>query len=243
MDSQKYWRRRQLEREQKWHELTTAELRKLKRYYKKSCAEIEKEIAALYAKFARENALPPEEARRLIRGKEFKQWRFTIEEYVKRSQLDATVLRELNTLAMRSRISRLEAIHATTLMELADLSERLHETMDAHLARAYLDTYYRNMYDFHKTIGLSTPPGQLDAKRVESVLQTAWIGRNYSARIWSNRTKLAHEIKRTMITAIHRGSSIQQLGKAKMLRHFMPVAAARSSLILTRRKVNVTPVT
>ena len=214
MDSQAYWQRRQLERERKWHELTTSELRTLKRFYQKSCAEIEKEIAALYAKFARENALPPEEARRLIRGREFKQWRFTLEEYVRRSKLDPKILRELNTLAARSRISRLEAIHATTLMELADLAERLQETMDAHLARAYLDTYYRNLYDFHKTVGLITPPAQLDAKRVESVLQTAWVSKNYSERIWNNRTKLVREIKQTMLTAIHRGSSIQQLSKA-----------------------------
>ena len=70
------------------------------------------------------------------------------------------------------------------------------------------------MYDFHKTIGLSTPPNAVDAKRVESVLQTAWVGKNYSSRIWANQAKLANELEATMLQAIHRGSSIQQLSKA-----------------------------
>ena len=122
-------------------------------------------------------------------------------------------MRELNTLAMRSRISRIEAIHGRTLIELAELSEKLQETDDAHLYRAYVENYYQNVYDYHRTIGLPQPPASLDAKRVESVLRTAWSGKNYSARIWANRSKLAKEIQRSMMTAIHRGSSIQQLSK------------------------------
>ena len=213
MNSQEYWRRRQIEREKKWHDLTTAELKSLKKYYISAGKEIEKEIALLYAKFARENALPPEEARKLIRGAEFKQWRMTLKEYVAKSKADPKLLRELNTLAMRSRISRIEAIHGRTLIELAELSERLQETADAHFYRAYVENYYQNVYDYHKTIGLPQPPASLDAKRVESILQTAWSGKNYSARIWANRSKLTKEIQRSMMTAIHRGSSIQQLSK------------------------------
>ena len=114
---------------------------------------------------------------------------------------------------MRSRISRIEAIHGRTLIELAELSEKLQETADSLFFKNYSEYYYENMYDYHRTVGLPNPPASLDAKRVESVLQTAWSGKNYSARIWANRTKLTKEIQRSMMTAIHRGSSIQQLSK------------------------------
>ncbi|MBE8952799.1 MAG: minor capsid protein [Quinella sp. 1Q7] len=194
--------------------MTTEELRKLKRYYVKAAADIERDIAALYAKYATENGLSMTAARKLIRGDEFKSWRLTLEEYVRKSKVDPKILRELNTLTARSRISRLEALHARTLMETIDLAERLQEAADAHLARAYLETYYGNLYDFHKTIGLSTPPNAVDAKRVESVLQTAWVGKNYSSRIWANQARLANELEATLLQAIHRGSSIQQLSKA-----------------------------
>ena len=214
MDSQAYWAKRQLEREARWHDLTTTELRKLKRYYVAAAADIERDVAALYAKYADENGLSMAAARKLIRGSEFKSWRMTLQEYVAASKADPKILRELNTLAMRSRISRLEALHARTLMATIDLAERLQEAADAHFARAYLDTYYGNLYDYHKTVGLYTPPNAVDAKRVESVLQTAWLGKNYSSRIWANRAKLARELQATILQAIHRGSSIQQLSKA-----------------------------
>ena len=214
MDSQAYWAKRQLEREARWHDLTTTELRKLKRYYVAAAADIERDVAALYAKYADENGLSMTAARKLIRGSEFKAWRMTLQEYVAASKADPKILRELNTLAMRSRISRLEALHARTLMATIDLAERLQEAADAHFARAYLDTYYGNLYDYHKTVGLYTPPNAVDAKRVESVLQTAWLGKNYSSRIWTNRAKLGRELQATILQGIHRGSSIQQLSKA-----------------------------
>ena len=213
MNSQAYWRRRQIEREQKWHDLTTAELKKLKRYYERAASEINKEIAALYGRYAHENKLAPEEARKLIRGEEFRQWRMTLLEYVEKSKLDKRLLRELNTLTMRSRISRLEALHGQTLMELASLSERTEQFMDAQLYRAYVEYYYEQLYDYHRTVGLPSPPVAVNGKHVEEVLKTAWSGQNYSARIWKERGRLAREIERSITTAIHRGSSVKQLSK------------------------------
>ncbi len=46
MTHEEYWMRRQLEHEARWHELTTTELRKLKRYYVKATADIERDVAA-----------------------------------------------------------------------------------------------------------------------------------------------------------------------------------------------------
>ncbi len=46
MTHEEYWTRRQLEHEARWHELTTTELRKLKRYYVKATADIERDVAA-----------------------------------------------------------------------------------------------------------------------------------------------------------------------------------------------------
>lgn len=213
MNAHDYWLRRQLEREKHWHELTTAELKYIKKYYKESLYEIQREAEALYGKFARENHLPLEEARRLLRGEEFRQWRMSLLEYVKESRADAKVLRELNTLAMRSRINRLDALHAKTLMELADLSLKLHSAADSLFFRAYAEYYYENLYDLHKSIGLYMPPTSIDRKRIEAVMQTAWSGKNYSARIWANQTKLAKELRATVLRAVHRGDSVRQLSK------------------------------
>jgi len=212
MDSKRYWRKRQLEREKHWYDLTTAKLNdEVRIYYQQSLEKIQRDIAALYARFGAENKLSPAEARRLIRGDEFTVWRMTLEEYVKAAKGDSAILKELNTLAMRSRISRFEALHARTLMELADLCEKLERFEDAFQYRAYIANYYGNLYDIHKQYGLSTPPVAVDKNQAEKVVRTAWSGANYSKRIWKNGAKLESAIKETMLTAIHRGASIQKL--------------------------------
>lgn len=212
MDSRNYWRRRQLEREQHWYDITTQKLNdEVKLYYQQSLDKIQRDIAALYARFGTENKLSPAEARRLIRGDEFKVWRMTLEEYVKAAKGDSAILKELNTLAMRSRISRFEALHARTLMELADLCEKLNQFEDAFQYRAYIANYYGNLYDIHRQYGLSTPPVAVDKNQAEKVIRNTWSGANYSTRIWKNGAKLEGAIKDTMLTAIHRGTSIQKL--------------------------------
>ncbi len=212
MKKENYWRERAIEREQHWNDMATRELReKVKQYYEQTLDKIQRDVAALYAKYAGENGLTMTEARRLIRGDEYKVWRMTLEEYVKAARNDSAILRELNTLAMRSKISRYEALHARTLMEIADLCDKLEKFEDSFQYRAYVANLYGNLYDIHKQYGLVTPPVAVDKKQAEKVIRTAWSGNNYSTLIWKNGTKLERAIETTILTAIHRGLSIQKL--------------------------------
>ena len=214
MENKRYWRDRAIEREQHWYDLTTQALNEeVKLYYQHSLEKIQRDIASLYARFGAENKLSPAEARRLIRGDEFKVWRKTLEEYVQAANNDSAILKELNTLAMRSRISRFESLHARTLMEIADLCEKLNQFEDSFQYRAYLANYYGTLYDIHRQYGLSTPLVAVDKNQAEKVIRTAWSGANYSSRIWKNGEKLGREIKQVMLTAVHRGTSIQKLSK------------------------------
>lgn len=207
-----YWEKRALEREQHWYDLTTAELdEKIKRYYEQSLEAIQRDIEALYGRYATENGLTMLEARRLIRGKEYKRWRMTLEEYVKAARNDSEILKELNTLAMRSRITRLEKLMSETLMELDELCEKTNDFLTSFLSRVYYDNYYKSLYDLHRKAGLKEPPVKVDSEQVGKVIRTAWSGANYSTRIWANGTKLASSIEEMMKVAIHRGISTKKL--------------------------------
>jgi len=118
-----------------FHEIASKDLsQEIKKYYLSSLSKIQKEIAAFYAQYAKENQLTMQETRRLFRGEEFKLWRMELKDYVKKSKASSEILKELNTLAMRSRITRLEALHARTLMEVADLCEKLNEKENVSIA-------------------------------------------------------------------------------------------------------------
>lgn len=214
MSTNEELKRRAVEREKRWQNIAGRELdEKVKLYFEQSLEEIQRDIAALYARYADKNGLSMSEARRLIRGDEFKVWRMTLEEYVKAAKTDSEILKELNTLAMRSRISRLEALHARTMMEIADLSEKLIQFEDAFQYRAYVANYYGTLYDIHKEVGLSIPPMAVDKHRVELAIKTAWSGMNYKGIILRNGSQLEKELRQTILTAVHRGSSIQKLSE------------------------------
>ena len=169
----------------------------------------------LYARFANDNGLDMVEAQRLLMGQEYRTWRMDIEDYVKEIQAngDNELLRELNTLAMRSRITRLDKLYADTLVEIGKLSKDVRAAMDKFLPSAYKDFYYHDLYDIGQKRGLIHPVSRVDAETLENVIRTPWSGKNYSARIWKNGEKLAETIQRTVTAGMHRGCSADELAR------------------------------
>lgn len=215
MDSEAYWAKRSEEREAAWQLKSRETLEKeLAAYYEASLDHIQRNIDALYGRFAKDNALPMEEARKLLTGKEYRTWRMSLEEYV--AQIDAgdkMLERELNTLAMRSRISRLDKLYSETLMELDGLGRKMRDRMDGFLGDAYKDNYYRGLYEIGH-VGKTLPAiSQVDSKSVEAVLRTPWSGKNYSARIWKNQKQLAQVIQDEVVASVHRGDDVRKISR------------------------------
>lgn len=156
MNSEKYWAKRAEEREAAWNRKCRETVEKeLARYYQDSLEKIQNDMAALYGRYANENKLSMADVRKLIAGSEYKTWRMSLEEYVAKikTSKDEGLLRELNTLAMRSRISRLDKLYGDTLKELDKLGRSANGAMDEFLGGAYKDNYYQGLFEIGRKIG------------------------------------------------------------------------------------------
>ena len=123
--NEEYWEERAIKREAYWNKQSREKIEKgLTVQYRKTARNIIDDIAALYGRFADENGLSVKDAEALIHGREFKEWRMSLEEYTALAETDNAVLKELNTLAMRSRITRLEKLYGETLKELYKLGSK-----------------------------------------------------------------------------------------------------------------------
>ena len=221
--AESYWERRSIELEEKWNTRSRETVEKeLAAYYSQALQHIQKDIEALYGTFSKDNKVSMTEARKILQGDEYRVWRMDIKDYIRELEKLAAagavsksneLLRELNTLAMRSRITRLDKLYAETLAELGRLAGKTEAGMDKFLTDAYKDGYYRNLYEIGKKAGLKSMPSKVDSSKVENVLRTPWSGKNYSQRIWGNDAKLGERIKETITQGIHRGSSIGQLSR------------------------------
>ena len=148
---------------------------------------------------------------------------------------DKELEKELNVLAMRSRITRLDKLYAETLVEIAKLDQETRDKISEFLPSAYRDFYYHTLYDIGQRRGLDGAVSQVDSEQIEKVLRTPWSGKNYSARIWKNGRKLAQTIRDVTVQAVHRGSSIPALSQQVSQR--MGVGY-RQSVRLVRTELN-----
>lgn len=207
-----YWEKRNIEREAALTKKSRETIEKeLATQYARSLQAIKTQINALYGRFSSQNGLSIAEGKKLLTGDEYRIWRMDMEEYLSQIKAgDKGLLKELNTLAMRTRISRLEKLYGETLKEIDSLGRDVSDRMRNFLTDAYNDGYYHNAYDMGKT-GILLSTKMLEPRNIEAVLRTPWSGKNYSQRIWSNGRKLATTLKNTIFNGVHRGISVEKM--------------------------------
>lgn len=215
MGADSYWARRSTEREEEWNKKSQETVEKeLAAQYERSAQRIQANIEQLYGKFANDNGISIAEAKKLINGPEFRTWKKDVEEYMKeyKETGNPKTLLELNTLSMRSRISRLDKLYGDTLIEIDKLGQKTNASITGFLKSAYIDNRLHSAYELAKR-GQGPLGVAVDNKHVESVLRTPWSGKNYSTRIWDNFDKLSKTIKDVVVSNVHRGTSVEKLAK------------------------------
>lgn len=215
MGADSYWARRSTEREEEWNKKSQETVEKeLAAQYERSAQRIQANIEQLYGKFANDNGISIAEAKKLINGPEFRTWKKDVEEYMKeyKETGNPKTLLELNTLSMRSRISRLDKLYGDTLIEIDKLGQKTNASITGFLKSAYKDNRLHSAYELAKR-GQGPLGVAVDNKHVENVLRTPWSGKNYSTRIWDNSDKLSKTIQDVVVSNVHRGTSVEKLAK------------------------------
>ena len=214
MTAEEYWQHRNIEREAAARKLSEQTIEKeLSRLYRRSLRAIQKEIDALYGRFSAQNGVSISEARKLIASDEFQDWRMDISDYVSEIERtgDSKLLLELNTLAMRSRINRLDELHSVVLREVDNLARKQSTTMDIFLGSQYKEGFLQSAFDIRKYV--PNVPVHLSNDDVKAALRTQWSGKNYSERIWGNADKLASVLKQEVVNGLHRGTDVRTMAR------------------------------
>ncbi len=187
----------------------------LKKAYKKAKNEIEKEIASLFIKYAKDNKLTYAEASKMLTGKEFREWKMDLKGYMEviKYNADDRLLIELNTLASRSRISILEEKLYQIDKYINELYETSYKSTESFLKSSITDTYYQNIFTVHKYLEVGASFSLVDDKLIREVLAARWLGSNYSERIWINRDKLKIVIRDSITDMIIRGQGAKEVAK------------------------------
>lgn len=181
----------------------------LEKEYKKAIKNIENEIRLLYEKYGKDNNLSFYEVNKNLMSNEFKEWRMDLKDYMKLIEEtgDSELLLELNTLAMRSRTSRLEEMLYQCDKHLNTLAFNQEKQIQLVFEETIKNTYYTDIFNNHKFIGVGTSFSIVDDKLIREVISVPFFGSNYSERIWRNRKKLQWVLKDRITNMVIQGKS------------------------------------
>lgn len=213
--SKNYWEKRAERQEKKVHKEGDKLLKELDKNLNNARKEIQKSINDLVARYMELTELSYTDAMRNLTSSEFREWRMTLEEYMaeieKFKGIDEKIVDklklELETLAMKSRISRLDTLKAQIDMELNRKAYTEHKALKGTLETVYNDSYRDIRLDF----GVESSVAYLDTDTLSDLINYPWSGTDFSNRIWENRAALGRVLKEEIIQSFIQGISVKDL--------------------------------
>ena len=187
--SKEYWENRARENENKVYKKASDLKKELDIHCIQTKKEIQKSINDLIARYMFKTDLSYVDAMKYLTSKEFKEFRMSLEEYeaeIERlSEINeelANKLRiELETLAMKSRITRLDSLKTQIDIELSKKISKDYNIVEKGISEVYRDFFKIQTTDFGLT-GVNTV---LSKKTLKMLMQQPWSGANFSERIWA----------------------------------------------------------
>ena len=216
LSSKEYWEKREAYKLKKGLKDLKKIEKELVEEYKKAMNEIGKEISNLFYKYANENNLSYSDAKKYLNSSEFRKFKRDLKSYMKLIEEtgDEELLLELNTLAMKSRISRLEEMFYQCGKYINEVYENTNRRLTMAYSSTIKDNYYQTIFDIHKSIGVGVSFSYIDNDMIKDILAFPWSGRSYSQNLWINRTKLKNSMVQELTQMIIQGKGVKETSKA-----------------------------
>lgn len=216
MKSADYWRERLKLLEESQHRNASEYADMVSKIYESATRDIEKDLAKWYTRYATNEGITLTEAKRILNTRELAEFRMDVKEYIRKGEsLDPQWAAELERASVKFHVSRLEALKVQVQQAAESVKGQVSDSFDKFAVKTYSDQYYKTIFEIQKGTGVGFDVMRLDKKRVEKVIVKPWAadGRNFSERIWGDRTKLVNELHQTLSRGIIQGLSPQKMIK------------------------------
>lgn len=239
MKNKHYWKKRAERVAGEQFKKTDDYIVRLQLEYQEALNSIQKDIEVFYARFSENNEITLDEARKLLNSNQLHEFKMSLEEFTRRAKNNKNLQweKELNNVSYKVRVTRLQALQMQVKNSIEDLYIKQQEGTTGTLGSIYKDTYYRNIYEVHKGLGIGVNFAKLDTNTINKVLNEPWHGGNYSSRIWNNKEKLIMELQTNLTQAFIRGDSIDKT--SKIIAERMEVGKSRARTLVNTESANI----
>lgn len=194
----------------------------LQSIYTEGRQNVQKEIYAFYAQYAKENQITMQEAQKRLTREDLSDYRANAEKYFKQAEKDPDLLKRLNEQYRAGKVTRLEALQLNLEWQVGKMNQTLHKSFYSYLK----DTA---QYAYKKIAG-GNSSSTLNKPALEQLVKTPFNGKNYSSSLWGNTDTLADDLKQTLKNGFVRGQGPADM--ARELRKKYNVAKSRAEAIV-----------
>ena len=199
MKNSEYWKKRFVEMEEATHQTSVKKIFNIQEQFDKSAKVINEKINSWYQRYAENNNMSMLDAKKSLNAKELKELKWDVEEYIKKGRENAFSgewVKELENASARAHISRLEALELQCRQQAEVAFGNLNDEVSKHIKDVYKESYYRTAYEIQKGVGVGSNFAALNDRLIEKVVNKPWLadGKNFSDRIWGNKTQLINQL-------------------------------------------------
>ena len=194
----------------------------LKANYEKCIKDIELQINSFYGKYAVDNKVSLQDAKKLLNRDELKSFKLALKEiqdFANTNSLDKNYKAKLKELRAKLRISRLNELQTNIEYELNKLHVEVEDKVKDILSTTYEDGYYKTIYNFDKLFNVSSTFAGVNSKMIEKALNTKYLATNYTESLYKSKTNLLTILNQEIPRGLTLGQNPRKLshGIAKRL--------------------------
>lgn len=207
-----YWAQRMKRMEDALLDQSYSYVENMEAQFAAAQAEIERQMAVWYQRFADNNGITFADAKRLLNSDELAEFHWTVGEYIAHGQqnaLDGVWMKELENASARVHISRLDALKLQLQQQAEVLYANQLDFVDEAARRMYEGSYYHTAFEVQRGLGVGWTMQALNEDTIKKVLSRPWTADNltFRDRCWTNKQSLVNSVNTNLTQMIIRGEA------------------------------------
>lgn len=213
--NRKYWEKRFELLEDAMNNKGIEYFHDLERIYGNAIKQTENDIARWYLRYAKNEKISLAEAKKQLTKNELKEFRMSVEEYVKKGEsMDHQWAAELERASTKFHVTRLEALKMQMQQNVEYMIAEQADGIDNLMRDIFTDSYYHSAFEIQKGIGVGWDLMKLDKNVIDKAMSKPWTadGTNFSERIWGKyRPELVKKLHDGLTLNLIQGKSANEL--------------------------------
>ena len=212
-----YWQKRQVDDAFDYFEQAEKKAEEIAKVYMRASRYLQYQADDIFDRYQTKHGLSEREARELIGRMQDKGSINEMMQILRNSESDDTkkdMIAQLEAPAYQARIERLHNLQNQLNLIMQEVYQQEQQIQTEFYTELAQESYYRTIYNTQQRVNAAFSFAKVSQEIIESVINSRWLGKNYSERIWTNTQDLADKLKQELLVNLITGRTNEEAAKA-----------------------------